>query len=165
MITIVPARHLAGKVTKGLLLAICRNKSLLLRLIVPFSVFFILARLLVFAARHEHVSWGPLGVASLGGPCVILMICLFTWLQFRFARRIAIDERGILFGKLGRVLRWWRPTRCELTQDTFYPEVTYFRIYCQPPFGRRETVLYRALLEDDSRARLFIKQFQTVYCV
>jgi hypothetical protein len=112
---------------------------------------------------HEHVAWWQWLFSGLSGVVFLPLVYGGDWLQYRLASSISIDSQGIKFANRGRPLSWWRPTRCELAADEFYPQLTHFRVYCRPPLGRKEMVMFCALLSDVSEAQRFIDIFREVY--
>lgn len=166
MVTVHPTRHGATKAAGRAVIAAFQTKPVGFPILLLFfsgvTVFSVWIR---FALLHEPVAWWRWVGSALMGVFIPAGMYVAVWIEHRCAASVSIDSQGIILGRSGRPLRWWKPTRCELTADPSHPRSAYLRVYCKRPFGRTEMILYRALVDDTSEALRFIDQFRQVYGV
>jgi hypothetical protein len=164
MVTVHPTRHGATKAANRVVATLFKMRPVGFPvLLLLFSGVTVLLNWVSFALLHEHVSWWQWVGSALIGAFILAILYVTIWIGHRFASSISIDSQGIILGKSGRPLRWWKPTRCELSAHPSPPQLAYLRVYCKRPFGKTEMILYEGLVDDTSEALRFIDQFRQVY--
>jgi hypothetical protein len=164
MVTVHPTRHGATNAAKEAVIALFQKRPIGFPVFLLFvSGITVLSNRFSSALRHECVAWWQWAASALMGVFVLALMYVAAWAELRFASSISIDSRGVILGKSGRPLRWWKPSRCELTADPSRARSAHLRVYCKRPFGKAEMILYHALVDDTSDALSFFDQFRQVY--